>query len=109
MDTVNDMKDFMNLLKEYLDNIKQASDDDFNKNYPRLDKPTFTFTKGGRFIKIIREQESSRSVFCFVDKETLDIYKAASWKTPQKNGVRGNLAKPEDRRRLVDGHSFYVR
>lgn len=43
-----------------------------------------------KYIKVIMETHGNRSVHCFVDKETGDVYKPASWKAPAK-GVRFNL------------------
>ena len=47
---------------------------------------------GKRFTRIVvTKYGDQRSVFCFVENATGDIYKAASWKIPAKH-VRGNIA-----------------
>lgn len=51
------------------------------------------FDKGSKYYRIWSEQGSSKSVYCFVEKETGDIYKAASWKIPAKH-ARGNIKDP---------------
>ena len=58
----------------------------------------FYIEEGGRkYHKLIMETESgSRSVHCFVDKKTGEVYKSASWKAPAK-GVRYNLLSIESR------------
>tara|TARA_Y100001963_G_scaffold121923_1_gene170895 strand:- start:52 stop:369 length:318 start_codon:yes stop_codon:yes gene_type:complete len=46
--------------------------------------------KGRRFDKVVR----GTSVYCFVEKETGFIFKAATWRAPQlktKNPVRGSI------------------
>ena len=46
--------------------------------------------KGRRFDKVVKDT----SVYCFVEKETGYIFKAATWRAPQlktKNPVRGSI------------------
>ena len=50
----------------------------------------FTFESGRKYHKVIMSAHGSRSVSCFVDKKTGEIYKASSWKSPAK-GVRYDL------------------
>ncbi len=51
----------------------------------------FLIETGRKYHKIIMVDTSgSRSVHAFVDKNTGDVYKSASWKSPAK-GVRFNL------------------
>ena len=56
----------------------------------------FEIEEGKKYLKIIMENLGSRSVHCFVDKNTGDVYKSASWKSPAK-GVRYNLLNKESR------------
>lgn len=54
-------------------------------------KRKFEIESGKKYLKVIMvEDDRSRSVHCFVDKNTGDVYKSASWKSPAK-GVRFNL------------------
>lgn len=46
---------------------------------------------GRRYVKLVSDKGGSKSVWCFVDKETGDILKAATWKQPAKHS-RGNVA-----------------
>ena len=46
--------------------------------------------EGRKYYKLIHKNGSSRSVHCFIDKSSGDVYKSASWKSPAK-GVRYNL------------------
>ena len=56
------------------------------------DHYTYVIETGRKYHKIIMVTESgSRSVHGFVDKKTGEMYMAASWKAPARNGVRYNL------------------
>lgn len=80
-------------LQSYIDKIQEHSDNDFKKNYPALwesgQAPKFKYMPGDKFVRITRE-DSQKSVFCFVELSTGDIYKPASWNARAK-GVRGNI------------------
>ena len=56
------------------------------------DVDNFTYVKGKKYAKIIHTTSYSgqRSAHAFVDLNTGDVYKSASWKAPAK-GVRYNL------------------
>jgi len=43
-------------------------------------------TRGSKYFKITR----GNSVYCFIEKETGDIFKPASWRAPAK-GARANV------------------
>lgn len=61
------------------------------ENFPSLTPETISIDPNGRkYVRIVRSGDSSRSVYCFVERETGNILKAASWKTPAK-GARGNI------------------
>ena len=58
----------------------------------------FSIETGRKYHKIVMETESQqKSVHAFVDKKTGEMYKAASWKAPAKNGVRFDLRVIADR------------
>lgn len=52
----------------------------------------FLIEEGTKFYKIVRQyvNGSGRSVYAFIDKETGNIFKAASWRAPAKH-ARGNV------------------
>ena len=65
----------------------------------------FVIRTGKKYYKIIqqdfdtfrdRNEYRDGSVHAFVDKNTGEVYKPASWKSPAKH-VRFNLNRPEDR------------
>lgn len=53
----------------------------------------FSIEKGSKYVRIVKNDvgDSHRTVYCFVDINTGDILKAASWKAPAPRGVRGNI------------------
>jgi hypothetical protein len=60
----------------------------------------FTFESGRKYHKVIMNANGSRSVYCFIDKKTGEVYKSASWKSPTK-GVRYDLRIIEQREWLL--------
>jgi len=82
------------------------------------DPPTIEKTKGGkRFVKIFRTEYglgniiSSKSIHTFVEKETGNVYKAASYKAPELNHVRANIYDYESLKNGVGvfGANYIVR
>jgi len=61
----------------------------------------FTFESGKKYHKVIMSVNGSRSVHCFIDKKTGEVYKSASWKAPAK-GVRYDLRIIEQREWLFE-------
>ena len=49
------------------------------------------FEEGNKYVKVVSVSWNSRSVHSFVEKATGDIWRAASWKAPARNFVRGNV------------------
>ncbi len=56
---------------------------------------------GRKYHKIIMNANGSKSVHCFIDKKTGEVYKSASWKAPAK-GVRFDLRLIKDREWLLE-------
>ena len=70
-----------------------------------LDK--FRYYEGKKYIKVVREEYDESddrwrdtTVHSFIDRNTGDVYKPASWKAPAKH-VRFTFQKPEDIRFLL--------
>ena len=70
----------------------------------------FRYYEGKRYLKVVREtfdefqgrnKWRDTTVHAFVDKETGEVYKPASWKAPAKY-VRFNLGNDLDRQKLHD-------
>jgi len=73
----------------------------------------FTVESGRKYHKIMMSANGSRSVHCFIDKKTGEVYKAASIKAPAK-GVRFNLLIIEEREFVLEncdwaGSYLYIR
>lgn len=61
----------------------------------------YVIESGKRYHKVIMiDGGNSRSVHCFVDKNTGDVYKSASWKAPAK-GVRYSLLDDDSREQCL--------
>ena len=67
---------------------KWAPDADVDTEVPRF---AIEFEEGNKYVKVVSISWGSRSVHSFVEKETGNIWKAASWKAPARNHVRGNV------------------
>jgi hypothetical protein len=62
----------------------------------------YVIETGKKYHKVIMiDGGNSRSVHCFVDKNTGEVYKSASWKAPAK-GVRYDLRLIADREYLLE-------
>ena len=81
---------------------------------------SYEIEKGRKYLKVMMVIDhgpnrlgASRSVHAFIDKNTGEVYKAASWKSPAK-GVRFDLRLIESRERLYEccdwaGSHLYAR
>jgi len=62
----------------------------------------YTIETGKKYHKVILiDGGGSRSVHCFIDKKTGEVYKSATWKSPAK-GVRYDLRLIADREYLLE-------
>ena len=62
----------------------------------------YVIESGKKYHKVIMvDGGSSRSVHCFIDKNTGEVYKSASWKSPAK-GVRYDLRLIEQREYVLE-------
>ena len=62
----------------------------------------YTIETGKKYHKVILiTSGNSRSVHCFIDKNTGEVYKSATWKSPAK-GVRYDLRLIKDREYLLE-------
>ncbi len=92
---VNDMNpELPNRITMMLDKLYDMYDAYFRGHYPSSTVPTFSAEYGPKNVRIVISDRSSRSVYCFVDIESGDILKSASWKAPAK-GKRGSIWNDE--------------
>ena len=70
----------------------------------------FRYYEGKKYLKVVREEFDTfqnrnkwrdTTVHAFIDRETGEVYKPASWKAPAKH-VRFNLSNDLDRQKLHD-------
>jgi len=62
----------------------------------------YVIETGKKYHKVIFiDGGGSRSVHCFIDKQTGEVYKSASWKAPAK-GIRYDLRLIKDREYLLE-------
>lgn len=84
-----------NVTKEY----HQRKIDELNSGMCDID---YTIETGKKYHKVIMVNGGgSRSVHCFIDKNTGEVYKSATWKSPAK-GVRYDLRLIKDREYLLE-------
>jgi|TARA_B100000131_G_scaffold277453_1_gene281315 hypothetical protein len=90
-------------MKTFTSDYAKKQLEDVNNGTANLMK--FKIVSGKKYYKIIqqdydtfqdRNEYRDGSVHAFVDKNTGEVYKPASWKSPAKH-VRFNLNRPEDR------------
>lgn len=71
-------------------------DTHMQKHFPSLPRPVLTCEHGRRYTRVVKSDgESSRHVYCFVDRTNGDILKSESWKKPAKH-ARGNIYTTKD-------------
>ena len=69
----------------------------------RINTYQFIIESGRKYHKIVMvTEDGARSVHAFVDKKTGEMYMAASWKAPAKNGVRFDLRIIEQREWVLE-------
>ena len=65
------------------------------KRRPCYSTPNYSVKKGRRFDKVVSSNSmSDNSVYCFVEKDTGNIFKPASWRAPYlkgENAVRASI------------------
>lgn len=87
------------MLREYTSHLERL----LHKAYEFMEegrRPFVEVEEGRKYYKVVFNYESQRSVHSFVEKKTLDVYKAASWNAPAK-GVRYNLIRDMDQLKVV--------
>lgn len=97
----------MATIVEYVAEIQEAKNAEWKRlGYTFAPAPTYSFTTGKKFHKVMEKSLNSNSVHCFVEVETGDIFKAATFNAPAK-GVRGNLR--DDKKPLLCGDYYRCR
>ena len=89
--TKYDNKDgYSTSLSKMIHRIDEQYGEYYKKTLPNSTYSPITINKGRRFDKLVQ----GTTVYCFVEKTTGNVYKAASWRAPYLKGntpVRGSI------------------
>lgn len=91
---MNTDETFNAALVKYVELVQRLNDEYLAKFYPNATRNLVTIDVGSRYIRVVKDNGTQRSVHSFVDKTNGDVLKG-SWRAPVKNGVRGNIHKAE--------------
>lgn len=80
--------DFEIKLNHWLEGCQKLIDQHYTIS--GLVSPKLVVSSGKRYFKIIRVEESGKSVYAFIDKTNGDVLKPATWNAPAKH-ARGNI------------------
>jgi len=87
-----EQNDFETALASFVEKLQVSVNEHYAKNYKNLSPSVISVDpRGSKYKRIVTTSGSSRSVHCFIEVATGDIWKAASWKAPAKNFPRGNI------------------
>ena len=78
-------------LVEFVARIQKMMDESLGEHAPKV-----IIEVGPKYVRVVRHRGekpfvSEHSAYCFVEKETGNIYKSKGYKGPEKNHVRGNI------------------
>lgn len=84
------------IAQDQLDNFAAAIINDYNNIGSGNKKVQIVFEEGKKYIRVIFssgycDDYISRSAHSFIEIDTGNIWKAASWKAPAKNKPRGHI------------------
>lgn len=88
--TATEIKDFDAAMTAFVDHCQSLQ----SAPHPSLECPKIEVMKGRKYARLVCDDGSSRSAFCFVDLQTGDVLMAASWKAPAKH-TRGSIFTPD--------------
>jgi hypothetical protein len=90
--------DFQTRFGFFMMGLQNLYNEYYAANYAVLTPPRIEAMVGKKYIRVVVQDMNAdgttakygRSVYCFVDKNTGDIYKSAGWAAPAKH-VRGSI------------------
>ena len=91
----NDIKTRLELYKKVVQEMNDKNWKESGLTYAQ--PPLIILEEGTRYVKVSKQDRSlegrlgTKYVHTFIDKTNGDILKAATYKAPSKNGVRGNI------------------
>ena len=72
-------------LADFVSHCQKMLDDYMASNFPNNPRKSLEWTVGGRWVRIVSKDVSSRSAWAFVDRTNGDVMKPASWSVPAKH------------------------
>jgi hypothetical protein len=81
-------------LQRWLSEAQAMINEHFAHKLPNLTPNSLSIDPGGRkYIRIVTSRGiGDRSVYCFIERETGNVFKSESWKKPAKH-ARGNISE----------------
>ena len=91
-----------NIIAHYVKNLNIKS------SAGEMADKVFTITNGRKYAKVVSSDTSGNQnfVFCFIDRKTGNVYKAATWKAPAKH-VRYTITDEESAQELAHKSDAY--
>lgn len=87
------MNEFKTHLDAYVEGVQAKFDEYMSNTFPTLRRVVISTMPGKRYVRIVEDNGSQRSVHSFVDTTNGDVLKSATWKAPAKH-ARGNIYSP---------------
>jgi hypothetical protein len=87
-------QDFDTSLALFIADSQEKISVHYKKNLPNLDIPKLEVMNGTKNVRVVLKDVVSRSAWCFVEKSTGNVLKAASWAAPAKH-ARGSIYSPQ--------------
>lgn len=104
MDNTNN---FETAFTNFLATAQAIVDEHMTRHFPNLPRPVLSAEPGRRYVRVVKSDgESSRHVYCFIDRTNGDILKSESWKKPAKH-ARGNIYTTTDMRAAVNEYGAH--
>jgi len=102
MTTTSTVNNADNIIAHYVKNLNIKS------SAGEMADKVFTITNGRKYAKVVSTYSDGNhsSVFCFIDRKTGDVYKAATWKAPAKH-VRYTITDEESAQELAHKSDAY--
>lgn len=91
--TIEEEKRFSAALANFLVKLTEREAAHSAANFPNM-KPGRFVVSGNpiKYFRVVKENGyGGSSAYCFVERETGNIYKPAGWKAPTTKHVRGNI------------------
>jgi len=105
------MNEISNAVQVFRGIVERAKVDYYTqRNYTFEKPPTIEVQEAVKFYKLwwVRQDGRRDSIFCFIDKSTGEIFKAAGCNSPAKH-ARGNVLSDTQGREALSSDSVFIR